>query len=258
MTAGQDDQHGQQGQPEGQGGQQPGWPPASPQGQPPQGQPPYGQPPYGQPPYGQPQPGQPPYGQPQYPQHGQPQPGQTPYGYAPAPSAPSGWGPDAPTPMERPVTVRAGIGAFLAALVLSAVGTLALVLNWEEFRDWTLSEAGGQFGDPELEGIDAEAFAELTLQLGVAFSLLILLLQLLFIWFAWKGRNWARIVLWVLGGLALLSAPFAGASSGPLPFVTALTWFQIVLTAVGVVLLALKPSNDWYRFRKWQRATGQG
>ena len=26
----------------------------------------------------------------------------------------------------------------------------------------------------------------------------------------------------------------------------------------GIVLLALKPSNEWYRFRGWQRATGQG
>ena len=251
MTAGRNDQHGQQGEPEGQG-EQAGWPPASPpQGHPPYGQsqpdqppqPPYGQPPYGQPPYGVPQAGQPGYGQ-------------TPYGYAPAPP-PSGWGPDAPTPMERPVTVRAGIGAFLASVVLSAVGTLALLLNWEQFRDWTLSEAGAQLGDAELEGIDPDALAELTLLLGVAFSALVLLLQLLFIWFAWQGRNWARIVLWILGGLTLLSTPIAGVSSGPLPFVTALTWFQIALTAVGVVLLALRPSNDWYRFRKWQRATGQ-
>ncbi|TYP87915.1 hypothetical protein [Blastococcus xanthinilyticus] len=267
MTAGQDDQHGEQGRPEGQGGQPPGWPPPQ-QGQPPYGQqpPPYGQqqPPYGQqpPPYGQQQPpyGQqpPPYGQ-QQPPHGQQQPphGQQPYGYAPAPSSP-GWGPDAPAPMERPLTVRAGIGALLAALVLSAVATAALLLNWQEFLDWTLAEAGNDLGATEIEGLDADAVAELTLQLGIAISIVILLLQLLFIWFAWNGRNWARIVLWVLGGITLLSTPFAGTSGGPLPFVTTLTWFQIVLTAVGVVLLALKPSNDWYRFRKWQRSTGQG
>ena len=29
-------------------------------------------------------------------------------------------------------------------------------------------------------------------------------------------------------------------------------------SAAGIVLLALKPSNEWYRFRGWQRATGQG
>ncbi|MGH2217374.1 hypothetical protein, partial [Enterococcus faecalis] len=63
MTAGQDDQHGQQGQPDGQGGQHPDRPPASSgQGQPQYGHPPYGQPQYGQPPYGQPQYGHPPQG----------------------------------------------------------------------------------------------------------------------------------------------------------------------------------------------------
>jgi hypothetical protein len=294
MTAGQGDQHGQQGQPEGQGGQQPSWPPAQEQqgqpgqpahGQPQQGQPPYGQPQYGQPQYGQPQQGQSPYGQPQQgqpqygqppygqppygqppygqPQQGQPQQGQSPYGqapygYAPAPTAPTGWGPDAPAPMERPVTVRAGIGAFLASLVLSAVATLAMVLNWDEFRDWALSDAGAELDDMETAGMDPEAFADLILQLSVAFGVIMLLLSLLFVWFAWKGRNWARIVLWVLGGITLVSAPFASASTGPLPFVNALTWFQIALTAVGVVLLALRPSNDWYSFRKWQRANGQG
>jgi hypothetical protein len=30
------------------------------------------------------------------------------------------------------------------------------------------------------------------------------------------------------------------------------------LTLAGVVLLALKPSHEWYRYRGWQRANGQG
>ena len=243
MTAGQGDQHGdQRGQPPGEGSPPPGWP-APPPNQPPPNQPPPSQPPYGQPPYGQPPYGQPPYGQP--------------YGYAPAPSAPGGWGREAPAPMERPVTVRAGIGAFLAALVLSAVGSVATVLNWDEFVEWMMAEAGTEAQPPELEGLDPAAFAELMMQAVIGFTVLILALQLLFLWFAWRGYNWARILLWILGGLTLLSTPF-NTTSGPLPFVTALTWFQIALTAVGVVLLAAKSSNDWYRFRKWQRATGQG
>ena len=39
---------------------------------------------------------------------------------------------------------------------------------------------------------------------------MLVVLHALFIWFAWRGRNWARIVLWVLGGLAVL-AGFGGA-----------------------------------------------
>ena len=237
MTAGQGDQHGDhQGQPQGEGSPPPGWPAAPAQNPPPYGQPPHGQPPHGQPPYGQP-----PYGQP--------------YDYAPAPT---GWGPDAPAHMERPVTVRAGIGAFLAALVLSAVGSIATVLNWDEFVEWTVNQPGVDAGAPELEGLDAAAMTELMMQIAIGLTVVILALQALFLWFAWRGHNWARIVLWILGGLTLLAAPFSTASTGPLPFVTALSWFQIALTAVGVVLLALKPSNDWYRYRKSQRAFGRG
>ncbi|MGY1825258.1 MULTISPECIES: hypothetical protein [unclassified Blastococcus] len=160
--------------------------------------------------------------------------------------------------MERPLTVRAGLGAFLASLVLSAVAAVVTLLNWDRFVTWTLDRSGTDLQGPEFEGLDAEAFAELVGQVTIGFTILLLALQLLFLWFAWQGRNWARILLWVLGGLALLAGPFNAVASGPLPFVTALSWFQLILTGVGVVLLAAKPSNDWYRFRKWQRATGQG
>jgi hypothetical protein len=51
----------------------------------------------------------------------------------------------------------------------------------------------------------------------------------------------------------------AGAgSSGQNGFVTAVGFFQLLLVVAGIVLLALKPSNEWYRFKSWQRATGQG
>ena len=246
MRPGEGDQRGRQrGQP--QGGQPPAWPSAPQQ----PGQPPYGWAPPGQ----QPPPAQNPYGQPP---QGQPPYGQNPYAFPSAPTAAPGWGTDAPAPMERPVTVRAGIGAFVAALVLSAVGTIATLANWEDYLDWALAQEDLSLDDPSLEGLDVQQFTELVLQFSIAFGVVLFALQALFIWFAWRGRNWARIVLSVLGGLALLSAPCTATASGPLPFVSAVAWLQILLSLAGVVLLALKPSNDWYRFRKWQRATGQG
>ena len=42
-----------------------------------------------------------------------------------------------------------------------------------------------------------------------------------------------------------------------LPPSTFLAWFELLLDAVAIVLLALKPSNEWYRYRGWLRATGQ-
>ena len=40
-------------------------------------------------------------------------------------------------------------------------------------------------------------------------------------------------------------------------FLTALSVFGLLLTAAGIVLLAMKPANEWYRYRGWLRATGQ-
>jgi hypothetical protein len=84
-------------------------------------------------------------------------------------------------------------------------------------------------------------------------------LQVLFLWFAWKGSNWARIALWVLGGLAVAGGLARLGGVSPVGgFVAALGVFQTLLTIAGIVLLALRPSNEWYRYRGWQRANGQG
>ena len=258
MTAGPGDQHDQeQGRPpEGrQGGQPPPWP-SPPPAQP--GQPQYGQPQPGQPQPGQPQPGQPPYGQ-QNP-YGQPPPyPQNPYALPGAPPVVTGWSGEVPKPLDRPVTVRAGLGAYLAALLLGAIATIATLMEFDQLLAWADNETAASLEDSGLDEVDAARFAELILRGGLIASLVMAALQLLFVWFAWVGHNWARIVLWVFAGLALVVAPAGAANGGgPIPFVNTLGWFQTVLIVVAVVLLALKPSHDWYRFRKWQRATGQG
>ena len=272
MTAGPGP--GPHGNPEGQGGAQ-GQP--DPQGWgAPQGQPPYGQPPQGQPPYGQPQ-GQPPtasrptaslrrarlptassrrpastasaYGQSPYGQQSYP-------GHGPAPSAPTGYG--APRPMERPLTVRAGIGAFVASILLSLASALVSLLNWDQLQDVARAQAEVDLG--ELSPEEAEFTAGLFESIGpiaLIAGLIATAVFALFVWFAWKGHNWARVVLWVLAGLGLLLVPLTFAAGGPLPVLTFLAGFEALADLVGIVLLALKPSNEWYRYRGWLRATGQ-
>jgi hypothetical protein len=207
----------------------------------------YGQPPYDpssagqQPPYGQPQPGQPEYGQPQYgqPQYGAPQYGAPQYGPPPGqqgfgsyPSAPQGWqgggAPAAPTP--RPNTVKLGVGAFLLSTVLGLLDSLLTLTDLDAAK----AEAARQSGlsESEVSGL---------VTAGVLIGLLFVVAYLAVIWFAWQGRNWARIVLWALGGLSLAS--FASVVSGESGF---LTTVQLLLVIVGIVALALRPSNQWY------------
>jgi hypothetical protein len=272
MTAGQGP--GPYGDPAGQGGasaqpdQQGGGAPQDQTSQAgPYGQPQYGQPPQGQSPYGQPAQGQSPYGQPAQgqPQYGQPQYGQAPYGqqpypgYGAAPAAPTGYG--APTPVERPLTVRAGIGAFVASIALSIAGYVITLLNLDTVADLAATQSGlGEMSREEAEMAAAmgDTFGAVGLIMGLVFTGIFAL----FVWFAWRGQNWARIVLWVLAGLGIVFGIIgAGVSSSfgveTLPALTFLTWVEIVCDAVAIVLLALAPSNEWYRYRGWLRATGQ-
>jgi hypothetical protein len=238
MTSGpQDPQQGGHGQGDaGQGGYGQGG-----YGQGSAGQGGYGQePPYGQPQYGQSQPGQPPqFGQ--QPQYGQPQYGQQPYGQpyggAPGgyPAAPQGqqWGGPPSAPTERPLTVKLGIGAFLANVVFGLIGLLLAFTDMDGYRA-DLADASTATGLTEDE-------ISTIVGVSIGVTLLIMAAFLAVLWFAWKGRNWARIVLWVLGGISVL---FSLLGAADLDF---LSTVGLLLTIAGIVLLALKPSNEWYR-----------
>lgn len=172
-------------------------------------------------------------------------------GYGPAPSAPQGWGPSAPAPVERPATVRFGLGAYIAELILGLVGAIYVFTNYNSIIQRALAQTNANAKVPESTIRTALIF-------GAAFGLVIVALEVMFIAFAWHGRNWARVVLWVIGGLGIVSG-LVGLSTNSQygGFYATLSIFQWVLTIAGVVLLAMKPSNEWYRYRRWQRLTGQ-
>lgn len=172
-------------------------------------------------------------------------------GYGPAPSAPAGYG--APAPLERPFAVRAGLGAFIANLILGLIGAAIAFASIDTLVAQALAA----------ENVDVSISDDVlrsAVIAGYAVALVFAALQALFIWFAWNGRNWARIVLWVLGGLGVVSglASLGMATAPSTGFLTALSWFGFALTVAGIVLLAQKPANEWYRYRGWLRATGQG
>jgi hypothetical protein len=158
--------------------------------------------------------------------------------------------------MERPVTVRAGLGAFIATLVLSLVSSIVVFSQFDTLVADAIAAQGTSTADL---GVDQDALIRTVLIATVVFSLVFAALQVMFIWFAWNGRNWARIVLWVLGGLGVVGGliSVAAPQAGQPGFLVGISLFSFLLTLAGIVLLALKPSNEWYRFRRWQRATGQ-
>ncbi|SHN84754.1 hypothetical protein SAMN05660350_03659 [Geodermatophilus obscurus] len=173
--------------------------------------------------------------------------GQPPYGYAAAPSAPgSHFSPEAP---ERPTTVRVGVGAFMATLILGLIGSLVQFSGLEDLVAQEVARAS----DPVI----TEDVIRAGLVIGVVIGLLLVALEALFIWFAWKGRNWARIVLIVLGGLgAVFGLAGLGAATASTGFLDSLSVISLLLTIVGVVALALRPSSEWYRAMTARRQAG--
>ncbi|WP_113828530.1 hypothetical protein [Blastococcus sp. TF02A-30] len=162
--------------------------------------------------------------------------GQNPYA-APPPSG----------PVERPVTVRAGIGAFVVNFVLGVIGSIVAFADIDDL----VREAARATDDPAI----TEDVLRTAILVGAVIGLVLVVLHALFIWWAWMGRNWARIVLWVLGGLSVVAGLASmGGTTAETGFLTSLGVFQTLALLVGIVLLALQPSNEWYRQVGWLRA----
>ena len=110
-----------------------------------------------------------PYGPPQGWNAPPPPPPQYP-GYAPAPAAGYGRPPGVPQTMERPLTVRAGLGAFLGSMALSAVAQVVTMLNWRRIIDWTFANAGIDPGsDLDAARQGAEIGARICIVVGFLF-----------------------------------------------------------------------------------------
>ena len=125
----------------------------------------------------------------------------------------------------------------------------------------TAPRPGSKICPPRRRRLAAEC-AETFGTVGLVMGVLATAVFALFVWFAWQGHNWARIVLWVLAGLGIVFGIIGAGSSAALGLVTLptiqfLSWFEMLFDAVAIVLLALKPSHEWYRYRGWLRATGQ-
>ncbi|MBW0009328.1 MAG: hypothetical protein JO063_04270, partial [Pseudonocardiales bacterium] len=82
--------------------------------------------------------------------------------------------------------------------------------------------------------------------IGSVLGLLVVAAELVFVFLMRGGRNWARIVLAVLGGLGVLLgliglAIGGGSITGPLP---------LLLLIGAIVTMFLPPANAWFQPRR--------
>lgn len=196
--------------------------------------------PPGPPAYGQSQPG---YGQPP-PQYGQ---GQTGYGYAPTGGTPSGPSIVAPQP------VQTSFWLWIAASVIGLVGGIVgLVVGFG-----AAEQAAGAAAS-QAPGVPVRGIVIGTLIATGVFIALFVALFVVFAVFMRRGRNWARIVLTVLGAISIVSSlpGLIGGSTttvngqvidlGGGPLVAILTVVSILLTVAAIVFSFLKPANEYF------------
>ena len=235
------------------------------QGYPPQGYPAppgYPPPPAGYPPQPGPPPGYPPAPQP--PPRPPQRPGQPATGGVPAqPSAPPGYEPVDPgsqypypytggfsavtheSDAKRPGTMQLAlvllVFSVLPGIVLGALGLVALIVapNGASIQA-AVDGLASQYGtSAELAVTIARIAAGTVIVLGLLFLLVSVL--------AWRGRNWARVLVTVMTGLfaavVVLGLAGGGSAQGGLAVVIVVT----VLAVGGVVLLYLPRSAAYYK-----------
>ena len=195
----------------------------------------------GAPQYGQSQPQQ---GSPQYqggqgaPQHGAPQDAQQYYGAPAYAGQPQAAGSVDQLLQQKPQQVRTGLLILWISLALTVILGIIAALTLDFEATYTQqAQVNGQTVDATTVSTMASA-ARIT---ALVAYILMGAVGALFVWFAGKGRNWARIVLLVFAALSALGVLASLATGGLLGSIGTIVFI------IGVILLFLKPSSAWYR-----------
>jgi hypothetical protein len=137
-----------------------------------------------------------------------------------------------------PTSVTTAVQLMFVGAALGVLGTIMTIVNKDEIRQQIIEN------NPNVQNIDA--IFNGTVVFGVVVGVVS---TLLWIWLALmvrKGRNWARIVTWVLAAISLLLT--APALFNPLiTFDAILSAINGILAIAIIVLLTMRTSNEFFR-----------
>lgn len=157
----------------------------------------------------------------------------------PAPPPTSGGGAGYGAPAERgprPDTVTNAVRLMFAQVALSLLGLIALFATKSDYEDRIRENT------PNASDSTVNAAIAVVVVIAVVFAVLYALLAMQ----VGKGRNWARIVTWVLAGLGIISG-FTQFGQPQPPVSRILGIIGLVVEIAIVILLALKASNDYFK-----------
>ncbi len=151
-----------------------------------------------------------------------------------------------PQAETRPKEVEISFWLWIGTLVLSVVGTLITYPQIDQIRADVIEQALAQ--DPTLDRSLIESFMTGAFVVAAVIGLLFFVAELVFVFLMRGGRNWARIVLAVLGGLFVLFGLIGLAVSPGAGSVTGL--LQLLLLIGAIVTMFLPAANAWFRPRQ--------
>jgi hypothetical protein len=130
--------------------------------------------------------------------------------------------------VNRPATVTASFYIWLVTIALGLLGAVLLLVLSGSAEMSAVAQA-----NPEA--------ATAAIIIAAVISILVAVVQLIFVFQMNAGKNWARIVLLVLAALQVVSVLTGGGSA------SWATWLGLAVTVVATVLMFLPASNPYFR-----------
>ncbi len=146
----------------------------------------------------------------------------------------------------RPKEVEISFWLWISTIVLGLVGSVPIFFQFDQLRAQAINQALAN--EPTLDRSTIESVTTGALVAGAVIGLLLVVAQLLFVFLMRGGRNWARIVLAVLGGLVVLFGliGFVGTTGA----MGAGSLLQLLLLIGAIVAMFLPAANAWFRPRR--------
>lgn len=149
----------------------------------------------------------------------------------------------------RPKEVDLSFWLWVTSFVLGIVGLIVFLGEFDTIRDTAVQEARRQVqrdGSP-LDEAQLQSITNAVLIGGVVIGLLVSAVELLFAMFMRKGRNWARILLTVFGGIGVVSGLYSLTTEAGVQL--ALTVVSLPVVIGAIVTMFLPAANPWFRPR---------
>jgi hypothetical protein len=131
-------------------------------------------------------------------------------------------------------------------VALGVLNTLIAFLSTDSIKD-TIRE-----NDPSLTADEVNSAYAVAIGITVFFGLVFAVLYVLLAIQVRKGKNWARIVTWVLAGLGVLGGLLSLLGDGT-GLEKGVGVIILLVDIAIIVLLAMKPANEYFAARKAPR-----